>query len=145
MTRLLVKRLRPGARLPARASTGATGLDLFACLEGTLEVGDSPVLVPTGIAIEVEAGLDVQVRPRSGLAARGILAVLGTIDPDYRGEILVTLYALGGRPPHVVHDGDRIGQLVVSRSEAVELLEVTELSPTERGVRGHGSTDSQTR
>jgi len=138
---LKVKRLRPGARLPLRATEGASGLDLFACLErGEMVVGPRPVPVPTGIAIELPPGYEAQVRPRSGLSLQGVMVALGTIDPDYRGEVLVTMYTLPGLPPHVVRHGDRIAQLVVARLEALTVVEAQELSPSVRGPRGHGST-----
>ena len=140
MSELRVQRLRPGARLPARATQGATGLDLYACLDGPLEVGPDPVLVPTGIAIEVPAGFDAQIRPRSGLAAKGVLAMFGTIDGDYRGELFVTMYTVGSRGPHAVADGDRVAQLVVGRVEGIEIVEAERLSPTGRDSGGHGST-----
>ena len=140
MDRIAVKLLRPGARMPGRATDGATGFDLYACVEGDLEVGQEPVRVPTGIAIETPDGLDVQIRPRSGLSAQGVMATLGTIDADYRGELLVTMYVLPYRGPHVVRNGDRIGQLVVSRLADVTLLAAEELSATARDTGGHGST-----
>jgi dUTP pyrophosphatase len=135
-----VKRLRDGARLPFRATSGATGYDLYACLDGDLVVGQEPVRVPTGVAIEAPEGYDVQIRPRSGLSAQGVMATLGTIDADYRGELLVTMYVLAYRHPHTVRDGDRIAQLVISRVADVSLEEVRELASTERGAGGHGST-----
>ncbi len=138
------KLLRPGARLPERATPGATGYDLYACLpagpDADLEVGPEPVRVPTGVALEAPSGIDVQIRPRSGLSAQGVIVVFGTIDADYRGELLVTMYTLPHRPPHVIHSGDRIAQLVVSRIEDVALLEAGELTPTTRNTGGHGST-----
>jgi dUTP pyrophosphatase len=136
-----VKKLRPDAKLPYRATTGATGYDLYACLEADLTVGPEPTRVPTGIAIEAPEGYDVQIRPRSGLSAQGVMATYGTIDADYRGELLVTLYTLPYREPHIVHNGDRIAQLVISRFAAdIALEEVTELAESERGAGGHGST-----
>lgn len=139
---LRVKLLRPGARLPQRATPGSTGFDLYACLEGgkVLAVGQQPVLVPTGIAIEAPPGYDVQVRPRSGLSAQGVIAAFGTIDSDYRGEVLVTMYVLPYRGHHTIRHGDRIAQLVVSRAAAVRIEEAAELSPSQRGPGGHGST-----
>lgn len=134
------KRLRAGARAPERATDGATGFDLYACVEGELEVGQEPVRVPTGIAIETPAGLDVQIRPRSGLSAQGVMATLGTIDADYRGELLVTMYVLPYRGSHAVHNGDRVAQLVISRIADVTLLAAEELSATARDTGGHGST-----
>jgi len=139
--RIRVQLLRPGARMPSRASVGASGFDLHACLEdGPIAVGPDPVRVPTGIAIEAPAGCDVQVRPRSGLAAEGVMVTFGTVDADYRGELLVTMYTTGTRGPHQVRDGDRIAQLVVGRLAAVEWQAVGELSSSERGGSGHGST-----
>jgi dUTP pyrophosphatase len=135
-----VKRLRPDAKLPFRATPGATGYDLYACLDADLEVGQEPMRVPTGIAIEAPQGVDVQIRPRSGLSAQGVMATFGTIDSDYRGELLVTLYALPYRGPHTVHNGDRIAQLVIGRIEDISLEEVGELAESERGAGGHGST-----
>ena len=135
-----VKRLRPDAKLPFRATPGATGYDLYACLDTDLQVGQEPVRVPTGIAIEAPPGFDVQIRPRSGLSAQGVMAAFGTIDADYRGELLVTLYTLPYRGSHLVHNGDRISQLVISRIEDVPLQEVGELAASERGAGGHGST-----
>lgn len=133
-------RLRPGARMPARQTPAATGYDLHACLDTPIEVGELPVRVPCGIAIAAPAGSDVQVRPRSGLSVRGVLAVLGTIDADYRGELMVTLYRLPGAEPLAIRDGDRIAQLVVSRAAAVAWREVEHLDDTARGGGGHGST-----
>jgi dUTP pyrophosphatase len=135
-----VKRLREGARLPERATEGATGYDLYACLDAPLAVGQEPVRVPTGVAIEIEAGYDVQIRPRSGLSAKGVMVTLGTIDSDYRGELLVTMYALPYRVPHEVNDGDRIAQLVISRVVSAEIIVADELTETVRGAGGHGST-----
>jgi dUTP pyrophosphatase len=136
-----VKKVRPNARLPFRATEGATGYDLYACFEGNeLKVGQEPVRVPAGVAIESPPGFDVQIRPRSGLSARGVMVTLGTIDADYRGELLVTMYVLPYRDPHVVHNGDRIAQLVISKFADTELVEVGDLSDTERGTGGHGST-----
>ncbi|HZP25918.1 MAG TPA: dUTP diphosphatase [Dehalococcoidia bacterium] len=137
-----VKRLRPDARLPQRATPGATGFDLYACLgeSRTLEVGPDPLLVPTGIAIEAPPGFDVQVRPRSGLSLQGVQVTFGTIDADYRGEVLVTMYTVGSARSYSVSHGERIAQLVVSQLAAVELAEVAELSTTVRGGAGHGST-----
>ena len=138
--RIRVKALREGARIPERATEGATGFDLYACVDGEIEVGQEPVRVPAGIAIETPPGLDVQIRPRSGLSAQGVMATLGTIDADYRGELLVTMYVLPYRGPHTIHNGDRIAQLVIAQLAPVEIIETVELTPTDRGDAGHGST-----
>ncbi|MFN8638653.1 MAG: dUTP diphosphatase [Dehalococcoidia bacterium] len=138
---LQVRLLRDGARLPARQSALASGYDLHACLDGgTLLVGGTPVLVPTGIAIAAPEGTDVQVRPRSGLSSRGVITILGTLDADYRGEVFVTMYCLPGCGPHEVRSGDRIAQLVVSRLVDVAWEPVVALDETARGSGGHGST-----
>ena len=135
-----IKRLHANARLPERATAGSTGYDLYACLEEPLEVGPEPVRVPTGFAMEFASGLDVQIRPRSGLSSQGVLVVLGTVDSDYRGEVLVTMYTLPHRRSHVVQDGDRIAQMVVNRADEVSVELAEELSATSRDTGGHGST-----
>ncbi len=136
-----VKVLRAGAKMPQMATPGSTGYDLYACIEGeSLEVGQAPVRVPAGIAIEAPPGYDVQIRPRSGLSAQGVMATFGTIDSDYRGELMVTLYVLPHRGPHVVHNGDRIAQLVIGRMADVLLVASEELGETARDTGGHGST-----
>ena len=126
-----------------RGTPGASGLDLHACLpEGDVVLGPDPVRVPAGIAIEVPAGYDVQVRPRSGLSLKGIGVSFGTIDSDYRGEVLVTMWVFGSRTEHLVRHGDRIAQLVVARLAELAVEEVAALTPSERGAGGHGSTGS---
>jgi dUTP pyrophosphatase len=139
---LKVKMLRPGARLPARATGASTGLDLYACIPegGAIELGPDVALVPTGIAIEVPTGYDAQVRPRSGLGRAGVNVIFGTIDADYRGEVLVSMYTFGSRSSYEVKDGDRIAQLVIARHEPLVVVEVEELSASERDRGGHGST-----
>ena len=133
--------LRPGAHLPQRQTAGASGFDLHACLDGgTLEVGLTPVRVPTGVAIAAPAGSDVQIRPRSGLFARGVIAGLGTLDADYRGELFVTMYCLPDPGRYVIEDGERIAQIVVTQLAPVEWVVVDSLDSTVRGEGGHGST-----
>ncbi len=139
---LRVQRLRPDARLPERATPTSTGYDLYACLDEDLIVGQEPALVPTGIAIEAPPGYDVQVRPRSGLSSKGVQVTFGTIDSDYRGEVLVTMYVLPYREPHTIRPGDRIAQLVVARTARVVIEEAEALSASQRGAGGHGSTGS---
>ena len=138
-----VQLLRAGAQLPKRATTGSTGHDLRACFEKgveELEVGADPVLVPTGLALEVPKGFDAQVRPRSGLTRRGVIASVGTIDADYRGEVFVTMYVVGSRRRHSVKNGDRVAQLVVGAVLTATFMPRVELSVTRRGAGGHGST-----
>jgi len=135
-----IRRLRPEARLPARATPGSSGLDIFSCLEAPITLTQAPARVPTGIAIEFPAGFDVQVRPRSGLSAKGVGVAFGTIDADYRGELLVTMWTFGALEHYEINDADRIAQLVVARLEPARVVEVAELAPTSRGDGGHGST-----
>ena len=138
---LRVQRLHPRARLPARATGGSSGLDLYACLPGgDIVLGIDPVRVSTGVAIEVPAGYDVQVRPRSGLSLKGVGVAFGTIDSDYRGEVLVTMWVFGSRRDHRLSHGDRIAQLVVARLAELPVVEVDALSPSGRAAGGHGST-----
>ena len=139
---LLVKLLRPRARVPWRATPAATGYDLFASLDapGYVDLGPDVTLVGTGIALQIPLGYDIQIRPRSGLAREGVAALLGTIDSDYRGEIFVSMHTFGTRASHRIENGDRIAQLVLSRAVSLEFEVVTELEPTERGYSGHGST-----
>jgi dUTP pyrophosphatase len=135
-------RLRPEARLPIRATPEASGFDLYACLPdpGYLDLSRHPTSVPTGIALETPFGVDVQIRPRSGLSSRGVGVTLGTIDADYRGELLVTMYLFGSHDTHRISHGDRIAQLVFARLATVNLFEVEVISSTDRGDGGHGST-----
>lgn len=136
-----VQLLRPGAIVPRRATEQASGFDVYACLEdGPVEVGQRPVVIPTGIAMEVPWGLDAQFRPRSGLARQGILATFGTLDADYRGEIMITLYSVAPDIHHTVNHGDRIAQLVIGRLADVAFETALVLSETVRGAGGHGST-----
>jgi dUTP pyrophosphatase len=135
-----VRKLRPNARLPHRSTPDATGLDIYACLDAPLTLGASPRIVPCGIAIEFPPGYDVQVRPRSGLSARGVGVAFGTIDADYRGELLVTMWTFGGLDEYAINDGDRIAQLVVAALVPARVVEASDLSPTARGASGHGST-----
>ena len=135
-----MQRLRASARIPVRATPHATGFDLYADVAEPLTLGPAPQLVPTGIAIEVPAGYDAQVRPRSGLSARGVGVAFGTVDADYRGELLVTMWTFGGLETYVIAPGDRIAQLVIAAIAPLSIVEAAELTPSERGEGGHGST-----
>lgn len=129
------------AIVPKYASDGASGLDLHADMEHILQPGQR-CLVQTGIAIELPAGFEAQVRPRSGLALKSGITVLnapGTVDADYRGNIGVILYNAGERA-FVIDRGDRIAQLVIAPVTRVELEEADGLSGSERGQGGFGST-----
>ena len=129
--------------LPAPASAGSAGLDLRAALDGEKEMLPGLRLrVPTGFAVELPPGHEGQVRPRSGLAARHGVTVVnapGTIDSDYRGEILVALVHLGDAPV-VLRRGDRIAQLVIAPVVTAQWDEVPTLDATGRGAGGFGHT-----
>ena len=138
-----VIRLRAKARLPRRMSAGASGWDLAACLDSALRIDPGRwAVVPTGIAIELPTGLEAQVRPRSGLAAKygiGIPNAPGTIDSDYRGEVCVILMNWGNEPFTIAH-GDRIAQMVFARVEPVRVRWTRSLRETTRGAGGFGHT-----
>jgi dUTP pyrophosphatase len=140
---VLIRRLRPDARVPEQAYEGDAGLDLAACDSVVLEPGERAV-VPTGLAVEIPEGFAGFVQPRSGLAARhgiGIVNSPGLIDSGYRGEIRVVLLNTG-RESFAIEPGMRIAQLVVVPVAAVRPVEVDELATSERGSRGFGSSVS---
>ncbi len=136
--------LKGGARLPVYSSSQAAGADICACLvDGSIVLEPHGwVAVPTGVYIELPVGYEAQIRPRSGLAAKFGVTVLnapGTIDSDYRGEIKVILINHSD-VPFVINDGDRIAQMVFSKHEAASFKICEDLSDTERGKGGFGST-----
>ena len=129
--------------MPAYATSGSAGLDIRAFLE--LPVVIKPlerIMVPTGLFLEIPAGWEAQVRPRSGLAIRQGITCLnspGTIDSDYRGEIKVILVNLDASE-HFIHPGDRVAQLVFQEVKQVEWIEVDSLEESTRGEGGFGHT-----
>jgi dUTP pyrophosphatase len=129
--------------LPRYMSGGSSGMDLYAAVDEDIVIDPGGFrLIPTGIHLQLPAGYEGQVRPRSGLAAKYGVTVLntpGTIDSDYRGEIKIILINLG-REPFVIKRGDRIAQLVISRYERVELVPAECLEDSERGTGGFGHT-----
>ena len=130
--------------LPEYQTAHAAGLDLRADLpEGSLTLKPlERILVPTGLSLALPVGYEAQVRPRSGLALKhgiGIVNSPGTIDADYRGEIRVLLVNLSNEP-FIVHDGERIAQLVVARHETITWQPTKTLDETSRGAGGYGST-----
>ncbi len=133
----------PDASAPLYQSAEAAGADVSAKLDAPLVIEPGKrALVPTGISLEIPCGYEVQLRPRSGLALKYGITVLnapGTIDSDYRGEIKVLL-ANFGEEPFTVHDGDRIGQLVVHQVFRGVFKKKQALSETKRGEGGYGST-----
>ncbi|WP_046215407.1 dUTP diphosphatase [Paenibacillus wulumuqiensis] len=135
-----------GLELPRRMSELASGYDLYASVTEpmTLEPG-SRALVPTGIALAMPAGLEAQIRPRSGLAYKHGITCLntpGTIDADYRGEIKVLLINLG-QEPFVINRGERVAQMVFQTVPDTDLIQVEELSETVRGAGGFGHTGTK--
>ncbi len=140
---LKIRRLNPGAIIPAYAHPGDSGLDLHASEDAVLEPGVAH-LVPTGVAIELPEATEAQVRPRSGLALKHSVTVLntpGTIDEGYRGEVGVVLINHGPTAFQVTR-GMRIAQLVVQKRWTVDVVEVDGLTDTTRGAGGFGSTGS---
>ncbi len=137
------KKLHPAAELPKVASLGAACFDLKAAMDDLLVLRPGEIVaVPTGLAVEIPIGYELQVRARSGLAYKyGFTLVngVGTIDSDYRGEIRV-IATLLGKEPISIHPGDRIAQALVAEVIPVTHEEVVELSGTERGIGGFGST-----
>ena len=134
-----------GMPLPSRATAGSAGFDLASAEAWELAPGERR-LFPTGFAVAIPAGYEIQIRPRSGLAFRHGVTLPNTpatIDSDYRGELRVALINLGGEPFRVER-GMRIAQLVVARVEPAEFTLVSTLSPTARGDGGFGSTGSGT-
>lgn len=145
-----VRYVRESARelLPAYQTDGASGMDLRADLEGEVTLPPlARALIPTGIAVAIPPGVEGQVRPRSGLAARSGVTCLnspGTVDSDYRGEIRVVLVNLGEEPV-VLRRGDRIAQLVFSPVLRASWKEERTLDGTPRGEGGFGHTDDRRR
>ena len=142
MIRLSVLRLREDAALPVRAYPGDAGFDLTTCERVELAPGERAV-VPTGLALAIPDGYAGFVQPRSGLAARQGIAVVnspGLIDSGYRGEICVVLLNTDPLETFIAEAGERIAQLIVLALPEVEPVEVDELEPSERGVRGFGSS-----
>jgi dUTP pyrophosphatase len=136
-------KVRPGAQAPRYMSGGAAGLDLASAAEGPIEIlPGARAAVPTGLAFAIPPGFEGQVRPRSGLARKlGITLpnAPGTIDSDYRGEVLVLLLNLGTER-YVVAPGDRIAQMVIAPVVIAELEEAATLDETVRGAGGFGHT-----
>ena len=129
--------------LPEYKTLGSAGVDISAFVEQPIVL--KPLerkLIPTGLFIELPEGYEAQIRPRSGLAIKNGITCLntpGTIDADYRGEIKVILINLG-QEDFIIHNGDRIAQMVIAQHAQAMFVEVTELSSTERGAGGFGHT-----
>ncbi len=129
--------------LPSYATKGSAGMDIYAALDEPMKIHKGKIeLVPTNLSVEIPEGYEIQVRPRSGLAAKhgiGILNSPGTIDSDYRGEIKIIIINLGTED-FIIQPAERIAQLVVSKVYTAKLIESTELNNTARGEGGFGHT-----
>lgn len=143
MTEILIKRLSKNIILPKYETSGSSGLDLSANIKTSVKIepGETTI-IPTGISVSIPKNFEIQIRPRSGLAAKNQISVLntpGTIDADYRGEIKVILINLS-KETFIVENGARIAQMVVCPVIKAKLKEVDSLDNTSRGSGGFGST-----
>ena len=143
MVKVLIKKLSSEVKLPSYKTTGASGMDLMAFIEKSIIVKPkTSCLIPTGLSMAFSEDCEVQIRPRSGLAAKNNISVLnapGTIDSDYRGEIKIILYN-HGHEDFVINNNDRIAQMILTPVLKMEFQEVDELPNTTRGIDGFGST-----
>ena len=143
MAKVLIKRLDPKVKLPAYKTEGASGMDLMAFIDNTIFLKPkTSTLVPTGLSVAFSKNFEIQIRPRSGLAAKNNISVLntpGTIDSDYRGEIKVIIFNHGNND-FIINNGDRIAQMILTPVEKMELEETNDLPETLRGEGGFGST-----
>ncbi len=143
MVKVLVKKLNSKAQLPKYKTSGSSGMDLMALIENPIKIKpQESALIATGIAIDIPEGTEVQIRPRSGLAAKSSISVLntpGTIDSDYRGEIKIILFN-HGKEEFTINNNDRVAQMVLMPILKTEFEEVEDLPETLRGSEGFGST-----
>ena len=143
MVKVLVKKLDSKVKLPEYKTSGSSGMDLMAFIKSPIKIAPNSVeLIPTGLSIAIPEDLEIQIRPRSGLAAKSSIGVLnapGTIDSDYRGELKIILFNHGNKD-FVVNNNDRVAQMVLTPVIKMELEEVDQLPETIRGSGGFGST-----
>jgi len=143
MVKILVKRLNSKVKLPEYKTNGSSGMDLMAFVDNPIIIAPNTLeLVPTGLSIAIPEDLEIQIRPRSGLAAKSSIGVLnapGTIDSDYRGELKIILFNHGNKD-FIVNSNDRVAQMVLTPVIKMELEEVDQLPVTIRGSGGFGST-----
>ena len=143
MAKVLIKKLDPAVELPAYKTEGASGMDLMALVKEPINLKpNSSCLVPTGLAVAFSSDFEIQIRPRSGLAAKNSISVLntpGTIDSDYRGEIKVILFN-HGKNDFLINNKDRIAQIILTPVIKMEFEETDDLPKTVRGEGGFGST-----
>ena len=143
MVKVLIKKLDPDVELLVYKTNGASGMDLMAFIGQPIKLApNSSCLVPTGLAVAFSEDYEVQIRPRSGLAAKNCITVLntpGTIDSDYRGEIKIILFNHGNKE-FIINNKDRIAQMVLTPVVKMKLEEINDLPDTLRGEGGFGST-----
>ena len=143
MVKVLIKKLNSAVKLPEYKTEGASGMDLMAFIKKPVSVKPkTSSIIPTGIAVAFSKNYEIQIRPRSGLAAKkniGILNTPGTIDSDYRGEIKVIIFNYG-KKNFIINNGDRIAQMVLSPIIKIKLEKKKDLPETFRGKKGFGST-----
>jgi dUTP pyrophosphatase len=143
VVKVLIKKLKPDVELPSYKTSGASGMDLMAFLEHPIILApNSSCLVPTGLSVAFLEDYEIQIRPRSGLAAKSGITVLntpGTIDSDYRGEIKIILFNHGNKE-FIINNKDRIAQMVLTSVIKIKLEETKDLPDTIRGKDGFGST-----
>ena len=146
MTKIQIKKLSITVSIPKYETPGSSGMDIAAHIENAITINPGEkAIVSTGFSMAIPKGYEVQIRPRSGLAAKKNITVLntpGTIDADYRGEIKVILINLG-KEKFIIVNGERIAQMVVCPVVQADLEEVKELANTERGSGGFGSTGTK--
>ena len=143
MVKVLIKKLNSKVKLPRYKTDGSSGMDLMAFIEDSIKIKpQKSALIPTGISIAIPEDTEVQIRPRSGLAAKYSMSVLntpGTIDSDYRGEIKIILFN-HGKDEFIINNNDRIAQMILMPIIKAEFEEVEDLPKTLRGSGGFGST-----
>ena len=143
MVKVLIKRLDPAVKLPIYKTSGASGMDLMAFIKKPINIKPkTSSLIPTGLTVAFSKNYEIQIRPRSGLAAKNNISILntpGTIDSDYRGEIKVIIYNHGNND-FTINNGDRIAQMILAPVVKMELEETSNLPETIRGEGGFGST-----
>ena len=143
MVKVLIKKLNSKVQLPKYKTDGSSGMDLMAFIENSINIKpQQSALIPTGISIAIPEDTEVQIRPRSGLAAKSSISVLntpGTIDSDYRGEIKVILFNHGNKE-FIINNEDRIAQMILVPIIKATFEEVQDLPETIRGEGGFGST-----
>ena len=147
MVKVLIRKLSSEVKLPSYKTSGASGMDLMAYIKSSLTIKPkTSCLIPTGLSIAFSEDYEIQIRPRSGLAAKSNISVLntpGTIDSDYRGEIKVIIYNHGNKD-FLINNGDRIAQMILAPVMKMELEETNDLPKTIRGKGGFGSTGKWT-